>query len=66
MKISKLGNKDYLYTVTENNFSFFDDVIVVAGLIVQLRLKGVHTMSIYKPDQVEFLEKWEAINSELS
>ena len=64
MKISKLGNKDYLYTVTANNFSFFDDVVVV-GLIVQLWLKGVHTMSIYKPDQVEFLKQWEAINNEL-
>ena len=65
MKISKLGSTDYLYTVTENNFAFFDGVVVV-GLIVQLWLKGVHTMSIYKPDQVEFLGKWEAINNELS
>ena len=62
MKISKLGNKDYLYTVTADNFSFFDDVVVV-GLIVQLWLKGVHTGCIYKPAQVEFLKQWEAINN---
>jgi hypothetical protein len=61
MKISKLGNTEYLYTITENHFAFFDDVAVV-GLIVHLNLKGVHTMSVYKPDQVEFLEQWEAIN----
>ena len=64
MKISKLGNTDYLYTITENHFAFFDDVVIV-GLIVHLNLKGVHTMSVYKPAQVEFLEQWEAINNEL-
>jgi hypothetical protein len=65
MKISKLGSTDYLYTITPNHFAFFDDVLRV-GLIVHLHLQGVHTMSVYKPDQVEFLEQWEAIKSELS
>jgi hypothetical protein len=65
MKISKLGTASYLYTITDNHFAFFDDVAVV-GLIVHLRLQGVHMMSVYKPAQVEFLEQWEAINSELS
>jgi hypothetical protein len=64
MKISKLGNTEYLYTITPNHFAFFDDVVIV-GLIVHLNLRGVHTMSVYKPDQVEFLEQWKAINNEL-
>jgi hypothetical protein len=64
MKIAKLGNTEYLYTITPNHFAFFDDVLRV-GLIVHLHLRGVHTMSVYKPDQVEFLEQWEAINNEL-
>jgi hypothetical protein len=62
VKISKLGSTDYLYTITPNHFAFFDDAVIV-GLIVQLRLQGVHTMSVYKPDQVEFLIQWEAIQN---